>query len=455
MKRLFALLLIILAACTPELPNAANITPVTAIPTLQAATLCLMADETASWQTRIESLETLAERGEDCGTDIKLSLYLAYLGYGESLEITGNTAGALEAYENALTYAPNGYEAQQRINHLNSSPEGTAAPSPCPIESLPPYQPSSLSFATLGDETFVIDGAPYFIHGVNYYPRDFPFWHFLPETSLETVNTELALMRPTGLNTLRIFLRYQDLFACDAPAPIADNFTRLDGIIQAAAANNFRLIIVLHQDADVNILYENPAYQREQTRLIIERYKDEPAILAWDVRDRGDYDYRVTGIERVRVLTWVADTALLIRSVDQKHYVTAGWWQNASDTVPLVDFVSFQFYGQYAELRQEIANLKAASSRPILLSAVGYSTFTLDEIAQRNLLYQSFEEVSNNNLMGWMVYMAFDYPRTATCIEPNCPGSGNVLDHYGLWNTSYFPKLAVDAIRVSTGVSEE
>jgi hypothetical protein len=90
-----------------------------------------------------------------------------------------------------------------------------------------------------------------------------------------------------------------------------------------------------------------------------------------------------------------------------------------------------------------------------LLSAVGYSTFTLDEIAQRNLLYQSFEEVSNNNLMGWMVYMAFDYPRTATCIEPNCPGSGNVLDHYGLWNTSYFPKLAVDAIRVSTGVSEE
>src|SRR5262249_39206721 len=148
--------------------------------------------------------------------------------------------------------------------------------------------------ATLGEDTFLVDGAPYFIYGVNYYPRDFPFWHFLPEADLEAVNTELPLMQATGLNTLRIFLRYQDLFACDAAAPIVENFARLDGIIQAAAANNFRLIIVLHQDADVNILYENPAYQREQTSLIIERYKDEPAILAWDVRDRGDYDYRIT-----------------------------------------------------------------------------------------------------------------------------------------------------------------
>lgn len=442
-------------ACTPELPNAAAITPVTAVPTLMAETLCQMAEESANWDTRFAALENLAARGENCGSEINLSFYITYLGYGESLELINESALALEAYQQALSYLPNGYEAQERISRLSNNSEVTTNPAACPIESLPAYQPSSLNFATLGENSFIIDGAPYFIYGVNYYPRDTPFWHFLPETNVEAVNTELALIRPTGINTLRIFLRYQDLFACDAPAPIAENFARLDGIIQTTAANDFRLIIVLHQDADVNILYASPSYQFEQTRFIIERYKDEPAILTWDVRDRGDYDYRVTGIERVRVLTWVADTALLIRSIDQNHPVTAGWWQNAADTIPLVDFVSFQFYGQYADLRQEIANLKAASNRPILLSAVGYSTFTLDEITQRNLLYQAFEEVSANQLLGWAVYMAFDYPRTATCIAPDCPGVGNVLDHYGLWNTSYFPKLAVDAIRVSTGVSEE
>jgi hypothetical protein len=444
-----------LFACTPELPNAANITPVTAIPPLQAETLCQIAEVSGDWQTRIEALESLAARGENCGAELSLSFYVTYLGYGESLEIMGENAAAIDAYQIALNYLPNGYEAQERMARLSNQPEATENIVPCPIETLPDYQATEGSFASLGEESFLVDGQAYPIYGVNYYPRDTPFWHFLPESDLEAVNTELALIQPTGLNTLRIFLRYQDLFACDAAAPIIENFARLDGIIQTAAANDFRLIVVLHQDADVNLLYTNPSHQREQSRLIIERYKDEPAILAWDLRDRGDYDYRVTGIERVRVLTWLADTALLIRSIDQNHFVTAGWWQNAQDTIPLVDFVSFQFYGQYAELRQEIANLKAASSRPILLSAVGYSTFSLDEIAQRNLLFQNFEEVRNNHLMGWMVYMAFDYPRIATCIEPNCPGDGNVLDHYGLWNASYFPKLAVDAIRVSTGVAEE
>jgi hypothetical protein len=446
-----------LVACTPELPNAANVTPVTAVPTLQAITLCQMAEESSNWDTRLAALEDLFERDENCGAEISLSLYVAYLAYGESLEIMADNTGALEAYQTALDYLPNGYEAQERVARLSNLPEATESPANCngTTPSLPSYEPSERSFATLGDNSFIVDEAPYPIYGVNYYPRDTPFWHFLSETEFEAVNTELALMRPTGLNTLRIFLRYQDLFACDATVPIVDNFSRLDRIVHVAAANDFRLIIVLHQDADITILYSNPSYQREQTRFIIERYKNEPAILAWDMRDRGDYDYRVTGIERVSILTWLADTALLIRSIDHQHAVTAGWWQSAADTIPLVDFVSFQFYGQYAELRQEIANLKAASNRPILLSAVGYSTFSLDEIAQRNLLYQSFEEVSNNRLMGWMVYMAFDYPRTATCIEPNCPGSGNVLDHYGLWNTSYFPKLAVEAIRISTGVADE
>jgi hypothetical protein len=154
------------------------------------------------------------------------------------------------------------------------------------------------------------------------------------------------------------------------------------------------------------------------------------------------------------VLTWVAETAVLIREIDQNHPITAGWWQNALDTAPLVDFVSFQFYGEYAPFRQEIANLRASANRPILLTAIGYSTFTLDEVTQRNLLYQAFEEVNQNHLLGWLVYMAFDYPRTATCIEPDCPGSGMVIDHYGIWNTSYFRKLAVDAVEIMTGIQE-
>ncbi|MCA9913619.1 MAG: hypothetical protein KC496_09735, partial [Anaerolineae bacterium] len=85
----------------------------------------------------------------------------------------------------------------------------------------------------------------------------------------------------------------------------------------------------------------------------------------------------------------------------------------------------------------------------------GYSTYSLDETSQRNLLYQTFEEVRHNDLMGWMVYMAFDYPRTVTCTPPDCPGEAQPINHYGLWNTSYFPKLAVDAVERVTGVADD
>jgi hypothetical protein len=86
----------------------------------------------------------------------------------------------------------------------------------------------------------------------------------------------------------------------------------------------------------------------------------------------------------------------------------------------------------------------------MLLSAVGYSTYEMDELDQRNALQQALEAAENNGLAGWVVSSAFDYPLTATCIEPDCPSADSADHHFGLWNTSYFPKLAVDVIELMT-----
>ena len=195
-------------------------------------------------------------------------------------------------------------------------------------------------------------------------------------------------------------------------------------------------------------------YVLEQTRFIVERYKDEPTILAWDVRDRGDVDFREGFVRQDVATTWLADTIIMIRGIDNQHPITAGYWQESIVTAPLVDFVSFQFYGDYADLRQEIANLRASANRPILLASIGYSTFEVSDVNQRNFLFQAFEEVEQNQLMGWMVNHAFDYPRTVTCIPPDCPGDGAAINQFGLWNTGYFPKLAIEAVRLATGVDE-
>lgn len=471
MTRFIVLLIIVLGACAPPLPNPASITPATAQPTPNATAiqeLCSTAQLRArDWQSSIEALRQLQRLGAACGSNETLDaqLYSAYLGYGTELEQLGAIPQAIRAYEDALSYDPNGSSAQRRLEVLQALTE-----TPAPLRTCPPavaeqyqdgllnYQPTNGSFAVLGAETFRLDGQPYPIYGVNYYPSRTPFSLFLREPS-ETIDEELTLIRGAGINTLRIFLYYETLFACpgNGVIPIAEHLQRLDALIHAAAAHDLRLIVVLHQNPDLtdHPLYENPAHIRAQTQFLVERYRDEPVILAWDIRDRGDQDYLQGTFERRQVLRWLADTIVLVRTLDANHPITAGWWQDALVTAPLVDFVSFQAYGEYSELRQDIANYRASAGKPILLSAVGYSTFQLDETVQRNLLYQALEEVQQNDLLGWVVFMAFDYPRTTTCIPPNCPGSGRTIDHYGLWNTSYFPKLSVEAVEVITRVRDE
>ncbi len=460
------LLTIYLSGCAQQVANPSTLQPATAVPTAstdETAALC----ETASlrardWQATITALEALLTLGQTCPDhDLRISQQLAnaYLALGTQREAGGEEAGAIAAYEAALYYEPTMREAQERLRLLQGE---TTQEGGCPVAQvidnaiLAPYEATNSAFARFTDAGFTVSGETYEIHGANYYPRDTPFGYFLTETDMEAVQQELTLMRESGLNTLRVFLLYETLFTCTERGlqPNAESFQQLDALIAAAAAADFRVILVLNHVLDSTqppVL--SASAHTAQTRFIVSRYAEEPTLLAWDLRDNGDRDYSASS--RQAVLTWLADMAVLVRSLDSRHPITAGWKRFAQDTAPLVDFVSFQHFGEYEQLRQEIANLRGSVNKPILLAAIGYSTYQLDETSQRNLLYQTFEEIRHNDLLGWIVYMAFDYPRTVTCTPPDCPGEARPINHYGLWNTSYFPKLAVDAVERVTGVADD
>ncbi len=317
------------------------------------------------------------------------------------------------------------------------------------LKLLPQYTPSEGAFVQATGTQLVLEGAPFIVYGLNYYPRNTPFWKFLTETEVSVVDAEMDIIQRSGFNTLRVFIRYQDMFICygNGAVPFVQNMTRLDNIIKAISEKGVKLIVVLHHDPNTSVLYSQPDYIAEQTRFIVSRYQDEPSILAWDLRDKGDLDYRNSDFTPATVLSWLAEMAFIVRQSDPNHLITAGWWEDSVATAPFVDFVSFQHYGEYEPLRQAIAILRdQVRNKPILLSAIGYSTFSLDETAQRNLLYQAFGEVSTNQLAGWLIYMAFDYPTSVTCQEPACPAEMSEINRYGIWNTSYFPKLALEAV---------
>jgi hypothetical protein len=463
------LVMVLLAGCAPEPPpDRSGLQVVSPVPTLDDAnpeTLCEFVGERwgQSWPEVIRTLEILESRDIDCGSDpTQNRLYSAYLIYGTELEEMGRQADAIHAYQMALYYdfaSEAAAESLRRLDVLTPEPFPSCSPDLVSraLAALPPYEPTEGEFVQVSGDRLTLAGWRYPLHGVNYYPRDYPGWRFLTQMVVRDIEFELDLMRATGFNVLRIFLRHDDLFVCpgNGAIPIPHGFQRLDDLIRAAAGRGFRLILVLNHEVNLRRvpLYDSPPHTLQQMAYIAARYRDEPAVIAYDLRDRGDADYlSVETVTRERVLNWLAQAARTVRQNAPRQLVTASWERDAAVTAPLVDFVSFQHYGDLDSLRQEIAVLKAATAKPVLLAAVGYHTLDGDELSQRDRLQHAIEAAERNLLAGWVVWTAFDYPLTAACIEPNCPGERGPDNHYGLWGTSYFPKPAVEVIRRATGV---
>ncbi len=342
---------------------------------------------------------------------------------------------------------------------LEQQTEENASATTCSSDGavLPPYAPSNVTdFVRIQDNHFVTGDAPYLARGVNYYPSRYPWRRFLTETDSETIRQELGLLRHTGFNTLRLFLWNDALFVCpkSGAVPVTDAFLRLDAIIQEAAVHGFRLIITLNDlpDLDQHPLYINPPHIQEQTRFIVERYRDEAAILAWDLRNEGDIDYGThvafpARFAREDVLAWLSQTADFVRSLDPNHLITAGWLNDSESTIPAVDFVSFHHWGDADALRQRIVALYDYTDKPILLEEFGYSTFTMTPEEQSARIRQVIETAESQDLAGWLIWTAFDFPLDATCIPPACPSADNAEHHFGLWYTDYTPKPAVNIIQ--------
>jgi hypothetical protein len=458
----------IVCACTPlSTPtNTSGLQAITAVPTLDRSDATVLCDVIAvswdrDWPVVIRALEALNELSADCGQNISTQerLYVAHVEYGKQLEGEQQFDEAIDAYQTALHYLAQGDEAIDSLIRLQVvaptlAPDCEQDEADAALAAVPRYRSAGGSFIRVNGSGFTLGGRPFSIYGVNYYPRDTPWRRFLAETSLADIPSEFELLQAAGLNTIRIQLRHDLLFQCigNGAVPIPENIARLDDIIQTATRYDLRLILVLNDAADLSSypLYNHSGSSDEQMRYLAQRYRDEPAILAWDLRDSGDNDYLSHRFEKRTVLTWLAESAILIRQADPNHLITASWGVEAEATIPTVDFLSFEPSDHLDRLRQQIAVLKAATDKPILLSSIGYNTFGSSEEGQRNSLQAALDAARNNQLAGWLVWTAFDFPLTATCYESGCLSQDSADHHYGLWTSAYEPKLAVGVIQLAT-----
>jgi hypothetical protein len=447
-RKLVALLLIlsVTLACVSTTP--------TATPTLtpQPAT-CADLDAawvTSDWPEVLHILDQFQATGATCGPEpLDVKRYAAHFSYAVALENTGEIDAAIEQYQAALALDGRRQEALNALARLDALPTPTSPT--CNPSELPPYAPtSSAPFVSVEESRIVLGEEDFLIRGVNYYPRHAPWGRFLTEGNLDEIAEELDLIAGVGLNTLRIFLWYEPLFTCapEEATPVPETFAKLDKLIALAGERNLHLIVTLNDLPDLYFrpLYTDWARYDAQTAYIVSRYRDEPTILAWDLRNEADLDYGARDgsgrFERESVLAWLTHTAEVVRANDANHLITAGWWGDAAETAAAVDILSFHHWTDAAELKSRIDALREQSSKPILIEEMGYPSWGEGgEAFQAETLEKVIEIAGQSQVAGWLIWTAFDF----------APANGqpdNPEYHFGLWRANLTPKPALDALRL-------
>jgi hypothetical protein len=435
----------------------------TTLPTTPTAPVATCADVDANWGNNwpatLDALAQLVAAGQSCGEEPLLSKkYAAHYIFGVGLEEKGAVEPAVVQFLAALAIDPQRNEALDALFRLKALPPptpptclSTSAPRPDPA---PAAAPDISRFITVQKDQLQLDGQPFPVKGVNYYPRRAPWQRFIAETNPADMAQELDLIKEAGFNTLRIFLWYEPLFTCqpEDAIPNEDAFALIDQLFALADERDLKLIVTLNDIPDLTFrpLYTDWDHYDNQTIYIIRRYRNEPSLLAWDLRNEGDINYGAQSAEDARftekeVIGWLAHLSPLVRANDPHHLITAGWWGDPLPTEPYVDFLSFHHWTEAKELAPRINSFQQKTDKPLILQEFGYHSWAdspgdpRDEPAQAEALGQIITLVEEENLAGWVMWTAFDFIPTA--------GQPPHEEHFfGLWHTDLTPKPALKTL---------
>lgn len=411
------------------------------------------------WPAAIDILDRLIAGRQRCGAEpLSSKLYAAHFNYAAALEAAGDTTSAAQHYLAAFNLDPQRDEALKALARLNALPAPT--PAPCPSTSkpnpdpAPAWTPNRSSFVRIQGDQLALGDRPFRVKGVNYYPRHATWHRFLEQASLSDIAAELDLIQEAGFNTLRVFLRYDPLFICapEAAVPNKKGFAKVDAVFRMAHTRGLKLIVTLNDLPDHHFrpLYTDWDRYDAQTTYIVRRYRNNPAILAWDLRNEGDLDWGADGRPPVageeQVMSWLAHTSELVRANDPYHLTTAGWWGDPTRTAPYVDILSFHHWGEAAYLAARVDDYRQRSDgKPLLLEEVGYHTWANapqgagNPENQADILGRVITMAEQKQLAGWLVWTAFDFAPL--------PGQPENHQHFfGLWTLDLKPKPALDAL---------
>ncbi|MDQ2901328.1 MAG: cellulase family glycosylhydrolase, partial [Acidobacteriota bacterium] len=344
-------------------------------------------------------------------------------------------------------------------------------------------------FVGINSVEFTLDGQPFRFAGANNY--------YLGNRSKAMADAVLDRAAAMGLQVIRTWgfldagpVCYQHWdSAAGAPAynDGRDGLERLDYAVEAAKARGMKLILPLvnnwkdfggidqyvawfgltrHSDFYTNA-NARQAYQAWVSHLLNRRntytgvlYKDEPAIMAWELTN----ELRSSRGDTAATTGWVAEMSSFVKQMDSTHLVAAGdeglldrrrggdWLYNGSQGVDFdailgistIDFGTFHSYPENwgkdaAWGARWIEDHLVSASKPVLLEEYGWK-----DRATRDSVFASWlEEIFERGAPGDLVWMLAGTQDDGS-LYPD-------YDGYTIYGASDAPSIVAHSARIRRG----
>lgn len=284
------------------------------------------------------------------------------------------------------------------------------------------------------------------ISGFNYYPQKSPWDTFGVNFSKETLNNDFKIIKELQLNTIRVFIGYEDFGGGQVSN---EKLEKLHQLLDVAKEQGIQVIITLF---DFYGDYSLQDWTQTQSHLtaIVDALKGHPALWGWDIKNEPDLDFDSRGMELVT--SWLEQMIVSLKSIDNKHPVTIGW-SNAESALLLekdVDFVSFHYYEDIKNLSNIYTSLKEKTKKPILLEEIGLSSyrglwnpFGYSEKAQKEF-YESFFISQKRDSINYLSWTLFDFDEIPDRVAGRLPWRKKKQSFFGIIDLSGAKKKSFD-----------
>ncbi len=209
------------------------------------------------------------------------------------------------------------------------------------------------------------------VRGINYYPAESPWVDFWETFDEDVISEDIELIGSLGFNTVRIFIPYSIFGGADIDLEKIELLNKLLRLIESEKL--WAVPTLFDFPEGFSIEYYTNTDRHLET--LLTNFRDDPVILAWDLKNEPDLDFKNHGEDIV--IEWLEFMELRARAYDPNHLLTVGWStaEAAGYLSDKVDVVSFHHYKSVRDLEQRIPGLrKSSNGKPLFLQEFGMST---------------------------------------------------------------------------------